>query len=86
MLFPVCSQRLLECGKFFMERDYPGGSGRECGVVPIETVLTVIFCGFADGTEVWGGFGGGGREGMFSSGDGGWGGEKAALAVKGDAA
>lgn len=86
MLFAVCSQRLLERGKFFMERDDPGGSGRKSGVVPIEAVFAVIFCGFADGAEVWSGFGGGGREGVFSSGYGGLDREKTTLAVEGDAA
>lgn len=85
MLFPVCPQYLLECGKFFMEEDDPGGSGGKSGVVPVETVLAVVFCGFTDGTKVWSGFGGGGREGVCGGG-GGQGGEKTALAGERDAA
>lgn len=57
-------------GEPLVKGDDLGGSSGRGGVVPVEAVLAVVFCGFADGTKIRRGFGGRGVESLF----GGWGG------------
>lgn len=61
---------MSERGEFLVEGDNPGGSCGRGGVVPVEAVLAVVFCGFADGTEARRGFGGRGVKSLFGD----WGG------------
>lgn len=61
---------MSERGEFLVEGDNLSGSCGRGGVVPVEAVLAVVFCGFADGTEARRGFGGRGVKSLFGD----WGG------------